>query len=218
MKIFRRAICLVWLLALWALSTAPSIAALTFSPAQTPFTYDGQNQAKIAYDETSQPVSDYDSAAVPFANDTENQTVGASGLFANFNEFLAADSAATETFYRTMSQGDYQQFLSTRQIPATGETFVSPSVGFSQQYNGVTVQFNVQAGTSDALMGMGVRNSAAGFAGTVYEGLPTVSSGWTDTSAFFKWEGGTVNIGLGNGPALNTFNNNIVSFGLVPKP
>jgi hypothetical protein len=134
------------------------------------------------------------------------------------DSLLAADSAATETFYRTMSQGDYQQFLSTGQIPATGETFISPSLEYAQQYNGVTVQFNVQAGTQDALMGMGVRNSAGGFTGTAFEGLPTVSGGWTDSSAFFKWEGGTVNIGLGNGSALNTFNNNIVSFGLVPKP
>jgi hypothetical protein len=117
-----------------------------------------------------------------------------------------------------MSEADYELLLSTVQIPATGETFISPSLEYAQQYNGVTVQLNVQAGTQDALMGMGVRNSAAGFTGTAYEGLPPVSGGWTDTSAFFKWEGGTVNIGLGNGPALNTFNNNIVNLTLVPKP
>ncbi len=131
---------------------------------------------------------------------------------------LLAEAAEGETFYRTMSQANYGVLLSTGQIPATEETFISPSLEYASQYSGVTVQFNVQAGTENALMGMGVRNSAAGFTGTAYEGLPTVGGGWTDTSAFFKWEGGSVNIGLGNGSALNTFNNNIVSFGLVPKP
>lgn len=132
---------------------------------------------------------------------------------------VAADSAATETFYRTMSQADYDMLVATRNLPATSETFISPSLEYAQQYNGVTVQFNVQAGTQNALMGMGVRNSAGGFAGTAYEGLPTVQSGWTSSSAFFKWEGpDLINIGLGRGPALNTFNNNIVNFNLIPKP
>lgn len=128
----------------------------------------------------------------------------------------AADSGATETFYRTMSQADLEQLIDTGQIPATGETFVSPSLGYSSGFNGVTVQFNVQAGTTDSLLGMGVRNTAAGFTGTAYEGLPIVSGGWADTSAFFKWEQGVVNIGLGNGQALNIFNANIVTFGVVP--
>jgi hypothetical protein len=60
--------------------------------------------------------------------------------------------------------------------------------------------------------------AAAGLAGTAYEGLPTVQRGWAACSAFFKIEGNVVNIGLGNGSALNTFNNGIVNFSLVPKP
>jgi hypothetical protein len=132
--------------------------------------------------------------------------------------FRAADSAATETFYRTMSQANYDTLAATGKLPATSETFISPSLEYAQQYNGVTVQFNVQAGTQNALMGMGVRNSAAGFAGTAYEGLPAVQSGWASSSAFFKMEGGVVNVGLGNGSALNTFNDSIVNFSLVPKP
>jgi hypothetical protein len=136
---------------------------------------------------------------------------------------VAAESSTiaaegTETFYRTISQANYDTLMATGKLPATSETFISPSLEYAQQYNGVTVQLNAQAGTQNALMGMGVRNSAAGFAGTAYEGLPSVSGGWTSSSAFFKWEGGTVNIGLGNGSALNTFNNNLVNFSLVPKP
>jgi hypothetical protein len=117
-----------------------------------------------------------------------------------------------------MSQANYEGLLSMGQIPATGETFISPSLQFAQQYNGVTVQFDVQAGTTEPLMDMGVRNSANGFGGTAYESLPIVNSGWTSTNAYFKWENGVVNVGLGNGPALNTFNSNIVNFSLVLKP
>jgi hypothetical protein len=46
--------------------------------------------------------------------------------------------------------------------------------------------------------------------------MPLVSSGWTATSAFFKAEGGIINVGLGRGAALNLFNNAIQSFGEVP--
>ena len=127
-----------------------------------------------------------------------------------------AESAATETFYRTMSQANYDTLAATGKLPATSETFISPSLEYAQQYNGVTVQFNVQAGTTNSLLGMGVKN--AGLNGGAYGNLPLVQSGWGSSSAFFKLEGNVVNIGLGQGSALNTFNGNIVNFNLVPKP
>jgi RHS repeat-associated protein len=128
----------------------------------------------------------------------------------------ALAAKGTETFYRTMSQANYDALAATGKLPATSETFISPSLEYAQQYNGVTVQFNVQAGTTDSLLGMGVRN--AGLNGGAYGNLPLVQSGWGSSSAFFKLEGNVVNVGLGRGSALNTFNNNIVNFNLVPKP
>lgn len=121
-----------------------------------------------------------------------------------------------ETFFRTMSQAHYDQLLATGKLPATAETFISPSLEYASKYNGVTVQFGVQAGTTDALMGMGVRN--AGLNGGAYGGLPLVQSGWGSSSAFFKLEGNVVNVGLGKGAALDTFNGNILNFKLAPKP
>jgi len=128
----------------------------------------------------------------------------------------AEAAEGTETFYRTMSQANYDALTATGKLPATSETFISPSLEYASKYNGVTVQFNVQAGTTDSLLGMGVRN--AGLNGGAYNGLPLVQSGWGSSSAFFKLEGNVVNVGLGRGSALNTFNNNIVNFNLVPKP
>jgi hypothetical protein len=43
-----------------------------------------------------------------------------------------------------------------------------------------------------------------------------IFSGWTRTSAYFKGEGGVLNIGLGRGPALDIFNNAILGFEVVP--
>jgi len=134
------------------------------------------------------------------------------------NDFCRSSFAAegTETFYRTVSQANYDSLLATGKLPATSETFISPSLEYASKYNGVTVQFGVQAGTTDSLLGMGVRN--AGLNGGAYGNLPLVQSGWGSSSAFFKLEGNVVNVGLGRGSALNTFNNNIVNFNLVPKP
>ena len=66
------------------------ITALALSPVSTLFAYDGQDQANIAYDGAALLVFNYDSAVVPIADVHENRTPGASGLFAEFTEFLAA--------------------------------------------------------------------------------------------------------------------------------
>ena len=150
----------------------------------------------------------------------------ATGVRAGCRRFLTTESffagdTATETYFRTMSPANYEQLLNTGRIPATGETFISPSLQYAQQYNGITVQFSVQAGTTDSLLGMGVRN--VGLSGGPYNSLPVLQSGWGASSAFFKLEGQIggqplVNIGLGQGSALNTFNNNIINFNFIPSP
>jgi hypothetical protein len=123
--------------------------------------------------------------------------------------------AETETFYRTMSQADFLQLTANEVIPATAETFISPSLEYASLYQGVTVRFTVNPGTTESLLGIGVRN--AGLTGNPYAALPIVRSGWTSANAFFKLEGGVVNIGLGRGSALQIFNDNIVNFAAVAK-
>lgn len=111
-----------------------------------------------------------------------------------------------------MSQAHYEQLLKTGKLPATSETFLSPSLQYAKQYNGVTVGFTLRGGTTESLMNIGVRN--AGLTGEAFQSLPLVQRGWTSNSAFFKLEGDVINIGLGRGTALETFNNNILTFGL----
>jgi hypothetical protein len=124
------------------------------------------------------------------------------------------NNSTTETFYRTMSKTDYGTFLKTGKIPATKETFISPTQAFSEGYEGVTVQFNVKTGTTSALEQIGVRD-VSNLTKNTYGNMPTVQKGWTQNNAFFKGEGNQINIGLGQGAALDVFNNNIVNFKVV---
>ena len=66
-----------------------------------------------------------------------------------------------ETFYRTMSQEDYDQLLLTREIPPTRETFISPTQSFSSNYKGIIVKFEVKEGTTNSLREIGVSNNSA---------------------------------------------------------
>jgi RHS repeat-associated protein len=130
---------------------------------------------------------------------------------------VAPEAAAPETFFRTMSKVNFEQLQTTGRVPATSETFISPSQEYARGYNGVTVKFSVRAGTQDALAGIGIRDSSA-VSSVAYPDMPSPQnfSGWTRTSAYFKGEGGVLNIGLGRGPALDIFNDAILGFEVVP--
>jgi hypothetical protein len=121
-----------------------------------------------------------------------------------------------ETYYRTMSRADADELLLTGRVPATRETFISPNRAFSENYEGVLVEFRLRPGTTQQLEVVGVRDASA-LTGSTYPGMPRVSRGWTGSSAFFKAEGGQINIGLGRGTALDIFNENIRRFSVVRR-
>ncbi|MCP4309497.1 MAG: hypothetical protein GY788_32405, partial [bacterium] len=121
------------------------------------------------------------------------------------------DLAATETFFRAMSEADFAVLQETGHLPATYETFMSTSEEFASGFNGVLVEFRVQPGTQGALAEVGMRDVSRVATG-LYPEMPMVSSGWSSTSAFFKGERGVLNIGLGNGKALDIFNGAIEVF------
>jgi hypothetical protein len=115
-----------------------------------------------------------------------------------------------------MSKADYDTFVKTGKVPATSETFTSPTKAFSQGYDGVLVEFNVKPGTTNALKSVGVRDSSA-VVKAQHGDLPKVSSGWNANGAYFKGEKGQVNIGLGKGKALDIFNSNIQGHTVIRK-
>jgi RHS repeat-associated protein len=130
-----------------------------------------------------------------------------------FGGARVAEGAAQsgEVYYRTMSGEHYAQLAATGRVPATGETFISPTRGFSEAYSGTLVRLVARPGTTDALVNVGVRDSSA-LTSQAFPDMPLVSKGWSADSAFFKGEGTQINIGLGRGPALNIFNEGLIDF------
>lgn len=143
------------------------------------------------------------------------------------NIVLERDIRGNEILYRSMSQSDFAKFQRTGKMPATGETYISPSRAYSSGYEGVLVQIKVKPGTMSKL----AENGVAGNSGTVnkvFPNMPRSSKGWTQRGQVqFKLEGqgkpninsgqGVVNAGLGKGKALDNFNQSIVSFKTVKK-
>ena len=129
-----------------------------------------------------------------------------------------AGTHAGETYYRTMSSEDYASLQESGRLPAssTGETFISPTKSFSADYEGTMVKFSVRPGTTDALIGIGVRDTSK-LTERAFPNMPVVGKGWMSSSAYFKAEGEQINIGLGRGRALGLFNEAITAFEEVPK-
>ena len=130
-----------------------------------------------------------------------------------------AEEDGYEVYYRTMSLENYKKFKETGKIPATGETFISPTQAYSEKYEGVLVKFKVESGTTDELLKIGVRNDSKTLK-SEFPDLKPSSKGWTKDKAFFKEEPfdkntGQINIGLGKGEALDKFNKNIKEYEVI---
>lgn len=120
-----------------------------------------------------------------------------------------------ETYYRTMSISHAEIFDRTGSIPATKETFISPTYAFSKNYEGITFEIQVKDGTTKKLETIGVRDQSI-LTKVLYPDMPEVRSGWSLKNAYFKQEKvgrkqKQVNLGLGKGDALSVFNEHITS-------
>lgn len=131
------------------------------------------------------------------------------------------DMKNAETYYRTMSSGtmssdDYNTLVKTGKMPPSrnNETFTSPTREFSENYDGVLVEFKLKSGTTSSLESIGVRDTSK-LTLKEYSDLPLVYKGWSSTNSYFKKEGNQINIGLGNGRALDIFNENVLQYKAV---
>ena len=132
----------------------------------------------------------------------------------DFQDFAGGKVGGEETYYRTMSQSDYDYLRLTGEVRATGETFISPTQEYASNYDGTTVKFQVTSGTTNSLLQYGVGNNTTQSVKD-YGVLPQVSSGWSVNNVYFKGEGLQTNIGLGQGVGLETFNRSIVSYAIM---
>ncbi|ROZ63213.1 hypothetical protein EEB15_29965 [Ramlibacter sp. WS9] len=121
--------------------------------------------------------------------------------------------------YRTMSPAQFQQLKNSGQLPPTTETSTAASLDYASgkytERGGVTVRLTVAPGTSAQLQQIGI--AAPGQATTQFPSMSTQTGSWMQTNARFKVEGGQMTTQLGQGQALNIFNNNLIQFELVPK-
>ena len=120
------------------------------------------------------------------------------------------DAHGNEIVYRTMSPEQFKQFERTGIMPATTETSVSPVLGYSSKYDGVTVKIVVKPGTFSELEKIGIAANSA--AAKELPNMSTQAGKWMDTNIRFKVEGGQMTTQLGQGKGMDIFNKNIVNF------
>ncbi|EKY3230868.1 hypothetical protein SMY33_002181 [Cronobacter malonaticus] len=117
-----------------------------------------------------------------------------------------------------MSKEDFAVLQKTGRMPGTTETTISPTREFSENYEGILVQFNLKPGTRSQLEGIGIRDSSD-LAAATHPDMPSPlkSKGWFFTNAPFKGEGDQINISLGRegGAALKIFYDGIDSFNVL---
>lgn len=128
---------------------------------------------------------------------------------------IERDEFGNEIMYRTMTEEDFYYLERTGRVPSTSETSISPVFSYSSEnYRGVTVRLVTEPGTSFELQQIGV--SANDATRLVFPDMPQSQAGeWAEDHAQFKVEKGQMTTQLGQGEALNIFNNNLVSFELV---
>ena len=87
-----------------------------------------------------------------------------------------------------MSPDDFAALGRTGRMPATSETFISPTQAFSESYKGILVRFQLAEGTTARLTEIGVRAHGVKSA-RLLPNLPQVRRGWASRRALFKPEG-----------------------------
>ncbi|MDH5803375.1 MAG: hypothetical protein OEZ68_21485, partial [Gammaproteobacteria bacterium] len=129
------------------------------------------------------------------------------------------DAAGNEITYRTMSPGQAKQFELTGRLPPTTETSTAASLEYASgkytQNGGITFRLTTKPGTSAQLQEIGI--AAPGDARVVFPDMSTRNGPWMQTNARFKVEGGQMTTQLGQGRALDIFNENLIDFVRLPK-
>jgi len=87
-----------------------------------------------------------------------------------------------------MSKEHYDELLKTNKIRATGETTTSPNMAFSEDYEGILVQFKVKRDTIEKLENIGITARNNKTALKKHKNLKKDISPWNEKYARFKLE------------------------------
>jgi len=124
-----------------------------------------------------------------------------------------------EVFYRAIFPHNYSHLITTGRLAGTSETSTSPTISFSEDYDGVLVKYYLRHGTINQLVQYGRKAQYNDLITQQFGDMPIAQRGWANNYVCFKKEGGTsrpqVNIQLGIGPGISIFNDNLIAFEVV---
>lgn len=109
-----------------------------------------------------------------------------------------------------MSPEQFKQFERTGIMPSTTETSVSPILGYSSKYNGVTTKITVKSGIFSKLEEIGIAANSA--TAKEFPNMSTQTGKWMQTNTRFKVEKRQMTTQLGKDEGIQIFNENIVHF------
>ena len=121
------------------------------------------------------------------------------------------DAHGNEIHYRSMSESHFELLQQTGMLPATFETSISPLSSYSANYRGITARIATAPGTSAKLQEIGIaaNEPTAGY----FPHMSTQTGSWMQTNARFKFESNQMTTQLGQGKALEIYNQNIIHVG-----
>ena len=126
---------------------------------------------------------------------------------------LEYDRDGNEIMYRTMSEAHVENLKQNGVLLPTTETSVSPLLSYSSKYDGTTVKLITKPGTSKKLQDIGIAANEP--ASKVLPNLSTKKGAWMKEHSRFKVEKGQMTTQLGQGKAIDIFNENLVYFDVL---
>jgi len=134
------------------------------------------------------------------------------------SSFICRSTCPSEHVERHWFKG----LQANKALSVSGENFVTQDLNYVKQlavrhpdkYE-VFVEFKMQSGTKDALIGSGARDASKIVQDAGLQDLPLIKKGMTN-SVHIKGEGEAINYGLREG-SQQLFNDRIIKFKTIPK-
>jgi filamentous hemagglutinin len=114
-----------------------------------------------------------------------------------------------------MSESHFEYLQQTGTLLPNTETSTSPLLSYASKYDGITVKMTTAPGTSARLQEIGIAANEP--AATVFPDMSTRTGSWMQTNARFKVEGGQMTTQLGQGRAIDIFNEGLIDFSRIQK-
>ena len=118
-----------------------------------------------------------------------------------------------DVFYRSIKENHYKRLMETGNMPPGTETSISQVHSYTENYNGINLEFRLKPGTKRIFENIGVKNSHADKIDELYPDMKESFKGCKKYGYVqFKQEGKQITINLGNKRGLEIFNQNLKDY------